>query len=59
MRRCARGLIVIVSVMELLVVRKVLPKLQGLSCDVSVCAGEWKQAVCAKGSVVPFKKITV
>ena len=49
----------IVSGMELRVVRKVFPKLQGLSCDVSVCVGEWKQVVCAKGSVVPFKKIIV
>ena len=49
----------VVGVTELRVVRKVLPKLQGLSCDVSVCVGEWKQVVCAKGSVVPFKKIIV
>lgn len=59
MQRCARRRTVVVSGMELRVVRKVLPKLQGLSCDVSVCVGEWKQVVCAKGSVVPFKKIIV
>lgn len=59
MQRCARRRTVVVGVTELRVVRKVLPKLQGLSCDVSVCVGEWKQVVCAKGSVVPFKKIIV